>query len=341
MKKRLIFFVFTTLFLLSLTGCAKDNSSIDLQSTRSTENTYCPISPWSYQKLLGKGMDVDWSKTKEGREYYNTKGVEDFSKAGISHVRIRISEDIGDELLRGLDQQISDCLANGIIPIIAYQADYFKNNPDDKNIEKVTEWWGTIAQRYKDYPYELSFDLLIEASDALNKQSEKINELFESVTSKIRETNPNRIIMISPRMRSDPVYLNELKIPSDHNGYIMAEWHFYASGPSKTNEKKLWTTGTEAEKQLIQDKIDVALKWQSSTQIPTWVGAWMAGNYNDGNDYTVSEQIEFASFVCNALEKAKIPFAINSDTKFYNRETNEWKTEMIPLRNTIFGIKQM
>ena len=31
----------------------------------------------------------------------------------------------------------------------------------------------------------------------------------------------------------------------------MAEWHFYASGPDKTNEKKLWTTGTDAEKKLI------------------------------------------------------------------------------------------
>ena len=34
----------------------------------------------------------------------------------------------------------------------------------------------------------------------------------------------------------------------------MAEWHFYASGPDKINEKKLWTTGTDAEKKLITDK---------------------------------------------------------------------------------------
>ena len=45
----------------------------------------------------------------------------------------------------------------------------------------------------------------------------------------------------------------------------MAEWHFYASGPDKTNEKKLWTTGTDAEKKLITDKIQTALAWQQQT----------------------------------------------------------------------------
>ena len=45
----------------------------------------------------------------------------------------------------------------------------------------------------------------------------------------------------------------------------MAEWHFYASGPDKINEKKLWTTGTDAEKKLITDKIQTALAWQQQT----------------------------------------------------------------------------
>ena len=52
----------------------------------------------------------------------------------------------------------------------------------------------------------------------------------------IRQTNPTRILMMSPRVRSDAQYLSELKVPTQANGYMMAEWHFYASGPSKENE---------------------------------------------------------------------------------------------------------
>lgn len=296
-----------------------------------------PITPWDYQRLLGKGMDVDWSKTQRGRDYYNEQAVKDFKDKGISHVRIRIKDPADETLFASLDQQIEDCLANGIIPIIAYQADEFKNEPSEKNITKVVKWWGTVAQRYKDVSHLLSFDLLIEATDALNKQPEKLNEIYERLVAEIRKTNPTRIIMMSPRLRSDAAYLHELTIPTAHNGYMMAEWHFYAAGPSKTNDRKLWTTGTDAEKALIQEKIDLALAWQKETGVPTWVGAWMPGNYNDGNDYNISEQVYFASYMQETLTKAGIPFAVNSDTKFYNRETNKWVTEMEPVRKCIWG----
>ena len=304
----------------------------------STEaDTSKAISPWEYQRMLGKGMDVDWSKTKGGRENYSEQTVEDFAAAGISHVRIRISEDADEALLELLDQQIGDCLKHGVIPVIAYQADNFKNNPNQKNMDKAVQWWGTVAERYQDISPLLSFNLLIEATDALNKQPDALNEYFEKATAEIRKTNPERILIISPRLRSDAAYLEELEIPSQSNGYLMAEWHFYAAGPSKTNERKLWTTGTKTEKALIQEKIDLALAWQKKTGIPTWVGAWMPGNYNDGDDYTIEEQSVFAEYMRESLEQAGIPFAVNSDTKFYDREENKWIANMQPIFQKIFG----
>lgn len=295
-----------------------------------------PIDPWAYQTLLGKGMDVDWSKTNQGRKYYNTQSAVDFAAAGISHVRIRIADKVDQELLEGLDRQIRDCLDNGIIPVIAYQAAAFKNDPSDKNIEKVVAWWSKVAEHYQDASPLLSFDLLIEATDSLNKQPEKLNEIYELLVTEIRKTNPTRIIMISPRLRSDAAYLQELKIPTQHNGYLMAEWHFYASGSSKTNARKLWTSGTKEERALIDEKIALALAWQNQTNVPTWVGAWMPGNYNDGDDYSIDEQIQFAGYMTEQLTNAGIPFAVNSDTKFYDREKNQWIAEMQPVFDIIY-----
>ena len=163
-----------------------------------------------------------------------------------------------------------------------------------------------------------------------------MNQLYEQTVSAIRNTNPERIIMISPRLRSDPYYLNELKIPSRHNGYLMAEWHFYASGPDKLNEKKKWTTGTEEEKELITNKVEAALAWQKETGVPTWVGAWMPGNYNKGNSYSVQEQIVFASYMVSVLTSANIPFSVNADRKYYDAATNTWIPEMQPVVDAIF-----
>ncbi len=295
-----------------------------------------PIAPFDYQKALGKGMDVDWSKTSQGRQYYNEQTVIDFKNAGISHVRIRVKDKADDALFDSLDRQIDDCLRHGLIPVIAYQADEFKNDPSQKNIDKVVSWWGKVAERYQSKSYLLSFDLLIEATDALNKQPEKLNEIYEQLVAEIRKTNPTRIIMMSPRLRSDAAYLSELTVPTKYNNYMMAEWHFYASGPSKTNDRKLWTTGTKEEQDKITEKINLALEWQKSTGIPTWVGAWMPGNYNDENDYTIEEQEAFAKFMTNSLSEANIPFAVNSDTKFYDRASNQWIQTMQPVFNAIY-----
>lgn len=295
-----------------------------------------PISPWDYQQMLGHGMDVDWSKVKQGRETYREDTAAAFREAGIDHVRIRVKDSLGQEVLESMDRQIEDCLEHGMIPILAYQADSFKNQPTQENMDQVTSWWQTVAERYAAKSHWLSFDIMIESSDALNKEPEALNRMYEQTVAAIRQTNPDRIIMISPRLRSDPAYLSELRIPSTANGYLMAEWHFYASGPSKTNGRKLWTTGTDAEKKLVSDKIGYAVAWQQQTGIPTWVGAWMAGNYNDGDDYTMEEQLQFASFMCSSLDAAGIPFAVNSDTKFYNRDSGQWIEAMEPLRRFVY-----
>ncbi|MFR1831636.1 MAG: cellulase family glycosylhydrolase [Lachnospiraceae bacterium] len=295
------------------------------------------VSPWVYQSLLGKGMDVTWSEFPKQTATYNQQMVKDFKAKGVSHVRIRVKDDITQELLKNLDQQIKDCLDNGIIPVLAYQAHEFKENPCQQTMDHVVQWWKTMAKHYRDYSHLLSFDLMIESSDAVNKMPEVLNELYEQTVSAIRQSNPERIIMISPRLRSDPYYLHELKIPSAHNGYLMAEWHFYASGPDKDNEKKKWTTGTDAEKKLITDKIAAALEWQKQTGIPTWVGAWMPGNYNKGNVYTVEEQAEFASYMTSALTSSKIPFAVNADTKFYDAKNNQWIPFMLSVVETIYA----
>jgi hypothetical protein len=291
--------------------------------------------PKYYTSILGRGMDVDWSKTGPGTRYYNEQTVKDFKEIGLSHVRIRVADDVSPALLAELDKQVNDCLNNGVIPIIAYQANAFKVTASQAELDKAVQWWDSVASYFRKSPPALSFDLIIEVTDAMNDQPDLLNEYFEKATAAIRKTNATRILFISPRVRSSPEYLKDLKIPSQAGDFIMAEWHFYAAGPSKTNPARLWTTGTPQEKQIILDKIKLAKDWQAKTGILTWVGAWMPSNYNDGNDYTADEQIGFARFVSAALDSVYVPFAVNSDTKFYNRETNQWIPETLPVLKTI------
>ena len=159
-----------------------------------------PIDPWTYQSLLGRGMDVDWCKTRQGMETYDRQIVENFRDMGLSHVRIRVKDDADEQLFSVLDRVIDDCLDCGVIPVLAYQADDMKNQPTQKNIDRVADWWQTVAERYRDKSYRLSFDLVIEVTNALNDKPELLNsadllDVFETVKALSKPlANPHKFV---------------------------------------------------------------------------------------------------------------------------------------------------
>ncbi len=332
--------IITWVLLLSFFGTANCQTIRKQQRKKKTviQSDKQNILPKNYAGMLGKGIDVIWAETKKGIETYSSKMVKDFKDAGFSHIRIRVKDQPAPDLLAHIEKVTKECLANNLVPIIAYHGGAFEEKPTMENLNKSVEWWAAVASYFKNQSLKVSFDLIIEVTDALNKEKDMLNIFYEKAVSAIRKTNPTRIIFISPVVRSAPEYLKDLKIPKESNGFVMAEWHFYASGPDKLNENKKWTSGTEAEKELIRAKIKIALEWQTKTGIYTWVGAWMAGNYNKGDDYSVAEQIVFANFVTCELTKHNIPFAINADHKYYDAKNETWYKNLKPVLDEIIKI---
>ena len=268
------------------------------------------IAPRDYQQMLKKGIDVDWWGRSEKNKYgaYSETAVKRFAQQGIKHVRFRLHHyHFTDEDFKRLFSQINTCMQYDLIPIIAFSAKPYKENPNAGEHEKVVEWWKRLAERCKNLSPMVSFNLIVEPSDQVKKDVEELNSLYEDCVTAIRKTNPKRIVFTAPPKLSHPEGLKDLKIPSMGNGYLMAEWHFYAAGPSKSNDKKRWTTGTAEEKQKIKKSIKVAVDWQKKTGIYTWVGAWMPGAYNKDDNYSVKEQTEFASFITQQLDIHGVP----------------------------------
>jgi hypothetical protein len=323
----------TVILIVTIAAC-KQTSIQTLSPTSTVANGW--YTPAQYRDSLGVGVDVDWANNDPGIAAYNVQAVKDFKAKGVSHVRLRMRYEISTTLLNHIDRIVKDCIDYNLIPVIAFQADTLKNYPFTPGVlENAVNWWKSISEKLKNYPTRLSFDLMVECSDSLNNYPARLNEYFEKAVIEIRRTNPNRIIMISPRKLSAPEFLVDLQIPTQHNNYLMVEWHMYAAGPSKTNVNKLWTTGTSAEKALITNKIDIAYNWQIAKNIPIWVGAWMPGDYNDGDNYSIAEQIAFSGFMSCQLKQKGIPHAVNSDTKFYDRDLNIWTTRLPVLQTVI------
>lgn len=302
-----------------------------------------PIDPWQMQLLLGRGFDVAWAEFPTKIEAYDEDEMIAVAQKGFQTVRIRTNLPATEEdLFSFLDIQINHALKHGLIPVLAYHGGDVEKFPTVENMEAAAEWWGVVAERYQNISHKLLFNLIVEITDEIKNDHDKINELYRMCTEKIRATNPTRIILYAPKKISNPQYLPDLVIPESAGEYAMVEWHFYAAGPSLSDtlpngspNPKKWTTGTAEEKKLLTDKIDLATAWQEEQNIPTWVGAWMAGNYNKGDDYSVQEQIVFAEFMIESLENADIPWCINAIHKFYNEVDNRWIDSMVSLLNVI------
>jgi len=295
-------------------------------------NSTTPITPQNMVKIMGSGVDSTWSEVPNKIADYTPAATVAFANKGFKHVRLRLAQDPASATWAYLDAQIQDALDNGMIPIIANQSHAFEDNPTAQNQADWVQWWQDMAVHYKDYPYELMFDLIVEiaaSSPLSNEPIDQLNQAYEQAVTAIRNAGGNsdkRIVIFSAHKRSDATRMNQLDIPTLGNDFLIGEFHEgYASGPSTdpTNPHYYWDGGA-AEIQLMTDRVDAALAWSNATGIPIWEGAWMPGNYNKGDDYDVTRQIAFVNDFVGVLNEHNIPHAVNATKKFYDVTTNTW-----------------
>jgi len=276
------------------------------------------------------GIDVSWASFKKSIEAYDAGEPADFRAIGFDHVRIRTGLPATPNNLDYLERLVRDSLAVGLTPVLAYGPP-LNQDPSLAAVEKAAAWWRVVATRFAGYPPQLSFDLFIEPGKKMNDHLDVLRDYYRRALAAVRQTNPTRVVFLAPRHAAHPEFLPELDDLFAADNYLAAEAHFYASGPSKKRERRLWTTGTAAEKALIEQQIKYATGWRQRTGVPVWIGAWMPGNYNKGNDYTIAEQVRFARFMACSLRRAGLPYAVNADHRFYDIHNNVWKTEMLPV----------
>ncbi len=339
MKKIAIPYLLLAIFSLSIFSCSKDEivennttakNARANTTTKTTEISDGPITAINYANNLGKGFDVAWSEFTKYMNSFNEQSVVDYKNAGFDHVRIRIGDTIPDAaFIARLKTQVDYCIAHDVSPIIAYQASYVENDAPSETAAKrhLANWWRNMATEFQGYSHKLSFNVLVEISGTYGTNYTAVNGFYVDVLAAIRETNPDRVVIFPPVKLSDPLNLQYLQIPGTNDPYTMAEWHFYAAGPNTIDptNKKYWLDGSTAQERLnVTGPIQTAKEWMQTTGYATWVGAWMAGNYNKGNTLTIPDQVGFATFMTRELAKANIPWSINTDDKFYDMVTNTW-----------------
>lgn len=198
----------------------------------------------------------------------------------------------------------------------------------------MVNWWVAVAHYFGQRSPLLGFDLIYDPSDKLNHNQASLNRVYDKTIRTIHAIDPQRMIFIAPKLHAAPEDLANLKLPPQSQNTVLAQWHIFPWGPLKNNGKYPWTSGTAAEKAAIRARINTAIHWQQKTGHVSWVGA---GRREKPSETRLLPRNGVCPLYGVRAEKAKIPYAINADTQFYDGEEGAWRPALEPLLTTIIA----
>ena len=290
---------------------------------------------------LGRGVNIlgydkaFWQDHEKGR--FKESYFKMIKDAGFSTVRINLNpftqmdsqNKINPGWLETLDWVVTKGLdANLMIILDLHEYTTMADNPEAKK-EMFLSFWKQIAPRYKDKSANVVFELLNEPNQKLTV--EMWNTFLAEAIKVIRESNPDRTLIIGPGNWNGIESLSTLKLP-DNDRNIIATVHFYH--PMRfTHQGAAWAsdyknlsgikwTGTPDEKKEIESKLKVAADWSLKNDRPIFLGEF--GAYDKGD---MDSRARYTAFVARTAEKHGFSWAywqFDSDFIVYNIDKESW-----------------
>jgi endoglucanase len=301
--------------MLTLAGCTTATPP------PATAPTTAPpaLDPFAVNRALGRGVNLgnaleahyegEWGMVLDER-YFQL-----LAEAGFTNVRIPIrwtahaGEDdpytIEPAFLARVDWAIAQALANGLHPIINMHHNEEIMQEPEAHQARYLAIWQQIAEHYSSEPPEVLFELLNEPNS--NMLAFRWNKLLATTLALIRQSNPDRIIIIGPTGWNSATELANLELPAADRQIIVTfhyyePFHFTHQGAEWVNGAEAWlgTTwaGTDAEEQQIVTHFDRAATWAEKQNRPLYLGEF--GAYSKAD---LASRARWTAFVARTAEE--------------------------------------
>jgi len=234
---------------------------------------------------------------------------------GFSHVRIPIRWDpeerslasppytIYPSFLNRIKQVVDSALANGLYAIInMHHHESLYADPDAQK-ERFLAMWEQISGFFRDYPDSLLFEILNEPHNLLD--AEKWNIFLVDALETIRQTNPDRTVVIGTAEWGGLGGLSKLEIPDDSNVILTIHYynpfHFTHQGASWSEGSEEWLgtqwmdTGTE--RNAVRQDFAPLLEISEKENIPVHIGEF--GAYEKAD---IASRVRWTTFLARYFE---------------------------------------
>jgi endoglucanase len=300
-------------------------------------------------KRLGRGVNIlgydrelwkDYSKGRFKEEYFRM-----IKDAGFSNIRINMhpfskmdsNYKISKEWLTTLDWAVKNGLDAGLMVILdLHEFNAMADDPAGKK-EMFLSVWRQLAPRYKDKSSNLIFEILNEPNRKLTP--ELWNTFMTEALAIIRSDNPGRTVIAGPANWNGIESLSTLILPENDRNIIVTV-HFYHPmrfthqgapwSKENVNLSGITWSGTEEEKEQINNKLQVAADWSKATGRPIFLGEF--GAYDKAD---MESRARYTAYVARTAERLNFSWAywqFDSDFIVYDIDKGKW---VVPILNAL------
>jgi endoglucanase len=237
------------------------------------------------------GYDPFWKDPEKAR--FKAKHFAEIRNGGFDFVRVNLfvfshmdaRNRIDPEWLKRLDWVVANATKAGL-GVILDEHDFGTCGKDVAVCrEKLPAVWLQLAQRYRNQPPSVAFELLNEPNGQLD--SDTWNAMIPGLLSIVRASNPTRPVIIGPTHWYSIKDLPKLRLPPDDR-HIIVSFHYY--GPFRfTHQGASWTDlkdlrgvawGSASDRQTIGEHFDLVAVWARDNRRPILLGEF--GAYDKG-----------------------------------------------------------
>ena len=231
------------------------------------ESTFTPVNPPAMQPLAAhdtpafraakhfqRGVNLgDYLEAGRWAVKISADEFAAMKREGFDHVRVPVGWHryagaapeftLSPEIFSKVDFAVTNALNNGLAVMInIHHFDALDKNPTNATAEFLA-LWRQIAARYQNFPAQLAFELDNEPHD--NATTALMNPIYAQAITEIRQTNPQRTLVVEPGGWGGIGELKKLVLPPDDNVIVSVHcyepFHFTHQGATWTGKDFLQT----------------------------------------------------------------------------------------------------
>lgn len=307
-----------------------------------------PADPFAVNKLLGRGVNLgnaleapsegEWGVTLK-EEYFQL-----IKDAGFDSVRLPVRWNahamenapytIDPDFFKRVDWAVDCAMKRGLAMMLnIHHYDGLDNDPNGHR-ERFCALWKQIAEHYRDKPATLVFELMNEPHN--NLKAQPWNSILKDALAVVRQSNPNRTVVIGPVNWNQIGFLSQLLLPESERNIIVTV-HYYEpmkfthQGASWAADSNAWLgtkwLGTDEEKAAVTKAFDKAAEWAKKNNRPMHLGEFGALGTAD-----MDSRVRWTKFIVDTATERGFSFSyweFCAGFGIYDPEKKVWREPLV------------